>query len=164
MPVTSLGLKDAVFEPCFSQIWNSKIKVIVKFENLNLLEKPVICPVFHELKNKSANFFSTWVFFLYSLRSILNSGEASWNASCFFQKNSILKKSRKRVKNAHFRSVFWPLKNYFSAGIELPVMRLKLAEVIFCAEEDKRKKKKIKVMVKLKTEKKPTFSPIVGVW
>ena len=44
------------------------------------------------------------------------------------------------------------------------MMRLKLAEVIFCAVEDKRKKKKIKVIVKLKTDKKPTFSPIVGVW
>ena len=42
------------------------------------------------------------------------------------------------------------------------MMRLKLAEVIFV--EDKRKKKKIKVIVKLKTDKKPTFSPIVGVW
>ena len=143
--MTSLGLKDAVFEPRFSQIWNSKIKVIVKFENLKLLEKPVICPVFHELRNVSAKFSSTLVFFLYSVRSILNSGKACLNASCFFRKNSILKKSTKTVKNAHFWSVFRPLKNYFSAGTKLPVMRLKLAEVIFCAVDDKRKKKKLKL-------------------
>ena len=36
-------------------------------------------------------------------------------------------------------------------------MRLKLAEVIFCAVDDKRKKKKFKVIVKLKTDKNRHF-------